>query len=276
VAEKGWAGVKAIYTPTGNAREYGSLACNLYRGCGHGCIYCYAPKVLRMDRQDFYNNPRPREGIIEALRKDAERIHRTIIESLTTDNVVKTDFGYERQPPKMTVVKTLRPEVFLCFTCDPYQPIDIVYRLTRQAIEILHANEIAVNILTKGRVTDFDLLAKRPDLSKVGVTFDGTENQSSEGFDRYMNLKTAHNLGIKTWVSFEPVIVPSRILELIKEKSLRKHTDEFKIGKWNYDKLANGIDWYKFTNQAIELLEKLGCRYTIKEDLKKYVKDSTA
>jgi DNA repair photolyase len=68
--------MKAIYEPSGKAKEYGNLACNLYKGCGHKCSYCYAPSVLRMDRQEFYNNPQPREGI--TYNNIVERISRII------------------------------------------------------------------------------------------------------------------------------------------------------------------------------------------------------
>ena len=30
-----------IYGPSGRAREYSSLALNLYGNCDHGCTYCY-------------------------------------------------------------------------------------------------------------------------------------------------------------------------------------------------------------------------------------------
>jgi len=39
-----------IYEPKGMALEYAPLACNLYRGCQHGCRYCYAPNCLFMSR----------------------------------------------------------------------------------------------------------------------------------------------------------------------------------------------------------------------------------
>ena len=32
-----------IYEPRGKAAEYSPLAANLYAGCGHGWLYCYAP-----------------------------------------------------------------------------------------------------------------------------------------------------------------------------------------------------------------------------------------
>ena len=83
--------MKAIYEPKGAAREYAPLACNLYRGCVHGCKYCYVPGVLRMSKAEFHAESRTRPGILEALERDAKQL--------------------EGDP---------RP-VFLCFTCAPWQ-----------------------------------------------------------------------------------------------------------------------------------------------------------
>jgi DNA repair photolyase len=38
-------GCKIIYAPDGQAGEYAPLAANPYRGCGHGCVYCYVPLI---------------------------------------------------------------------------------------------------------------------------------------------------------------------------------------------------------------------------------------
>jgi hypothetical protein len=46
-----------IYESRGRAREYCELAANLYRGCGHGCEYCYAPAAIHMARDEFYHPP---------------------------------------------------------------------------------------------------------------------------------------------------------------------------------------------------------------------------
>lgn len=260
--------LKVIYEPKGKAKEYGNLALNLYTGCGHKCTYCYAPAMLRMNREEFYNNPQPRKNVIENLRKDAK--------------VLGDRYRTKRELAlnELAFMPT-RPEVFLCFTTDPYQPINHEYQLTRQAIEILHENDIAVNILTKGRITDFDLLARRPDLSKVGVTItcsQKTWEPNAKNFDtRMRNIDIAMMHKIKTWISLEPILNPDMALFYIKLYHTRfvqleyHKVTEFKLGKWNYDKRANDIDWKKFVNEAIELLEKLGCKYYIKEDLRKEI-----
>jgi DNA repair photolyase len=237
--------MKAIYTPAGKAGEYAKFACNLYLKCGHGCTYCYVPAMLRKTKEDFFNNPQPRNGIIEALEKEAPK--------------------YKGK------------EVFLCFTCDPYQPINQEFQLTRQAIEILHSNNVSVNILTKGVITDFDLLKERPSLSKVGVTLtdlcvgigSGLEPHTASYDDRVDNLISAKECNIKNWVSLEPVINPELSLQFIRQ--LDGFVDAWKIGKWNYSPEAKKIDWHKFVNEAIEILEKNGNKYYVNEDLRKYI-----
>ncbi|MEN6547455.1 MAG: hypothetical protein ABFE07_15590, partial [Armatimonadia bacterium] len=123
--------MKAIYQPRGMALEYAPLACNIYRGCEHGCRYCFGPSCLFMPRESFHGSPQPRPGIIDALRREAPKYR-----------------GTDKR-------------LLLCFTCDPYQPIDDEHRLTRQALEVLIENEVPSQVLTKGglRATrDFDLL----------------------------------------------------------------------------------------------------------------------
>jgi len=44
-----------IYEPSGKALEYSPLAANLYAGCGHRCVYCYAPLALKRTREMFYS-----------------------------------------------------------------------------------------------------------------------------------------------------------------------------------------------------------------------------
>ena len=238
-----------IYEPRGRAREYCELAANLYRGCGHGCKYCYAPDATRADREKFHSNPQPRKGIIEKLRKDAFTIS-----------------GIEKRP------------ILLCFTCDPYQQINEHYMLTRQAIRTLKENKLKVVILTKGgkrAEQDFDLLDSG---DYVGATLTFINDSDSLEWEpgaalpaeRFAMLEKAKSMGISTWASLEPVIDPEQSLEIIHRT--HEYVDQFKVGTLNHHPLAREIDWHKFGQKAVELLDKLGCSYYIKDDLRRYLK----
>jgi len=232
-----------IYRPKGKAGEYGELALNIYKGCAHGCKYCYVPPILYQTAEEFHANPKPRNLNQKTLSRDLE------------------DFSGKT--------------VFLCFTCDPYQPIDTEAKVTREIIQKFHFYEVGVNVLTKGgprSVRDFDLLAKDPkSLYGATLTFINPEDSlkwepgAALPQERIDALRQAHSMGIKTWVSLEPVIDPQQSLELIRQT--KDFVDEFKIGRWNHDPAADRINWKGFANGAVMLCRKLGKRYYVKKDL---------
>lgn len=241
--------MSVIYEPKGKAREYCELAINLYRGCGHGCIYCYAPNVLFMNREDFKNAAERNGGLIRCIEKEAA--------------------AYKDR------------EIQLCLTCDPYQPLDVSVELTRKTIKILHENSITTRILTKGgkrSERDFDLLSSNKNKSIYGATLTFTEKKDSLKYEpdgavpeeRFISLEKAHKLNIRTWASLEPVIKPEQTLEII--HATHSFVDTYKIGKWNHDKDAGKIDWKAFGLKAIEILNKYNKNYYIKKDLAELLK----
>lgn len=241
--------IKPIYQPRGRAGEYSPLALNLYKGCGHNCVYCYAPSILNTEPDEFHQNPQPRAHIIEDLERGARNLQQSGL---------------------------IKP-VLLCFTCDPYQPIDVELRLTRQAITVLHRYNIPVQILTKGgnRATrDFDLLTPQ-DYFAATLTFISEELSleyeplAAPPSERIAALSYAKRLGVQTWVSLEPVINPEASLDLI--AITHDFVDLFKVGKLNYHPLAGKIDWHKFAADAVATLKKYGCRYYLKKDLERYL-----
>ena len=81
-------------------------------------------------------------------------------------------------------------------------------------------------------------------------------------------LRKAHEMGIYTWVSMEPVIIPEEALEVIRKA--HDYVDFWKVGKLNHNKaVEQSVDWPKFRDNATALLEHYGCKYYIKEDLRK-------
>jgi DNA repair photolyase len=239
-----------IYEARGRAREYSELAANLYRGCGHGCTYCYAPAATRQKRENFCE-PRVRKNVLKQLEKDALNLEK---------------YG-ETRP------------VLLSFTTDPYQPLDEKEELTREAIKILHNHNIKIKILTKGgkrSERDFDLLMKKPKLTEYGVTLVFTneklrskiEVNAAPTEERIEVLKKAHDNGIYTYVSLEPVWDPQQTLDLIDE--IYEFVDFFKVGKLNHNSRQKEVDWENFKSNVIDKLEYYNKEYYIKKDLDKF------
>lgn len=222
---------KPIYEPKGAAKEYGDYALNIYTGCPHRCYYCFAPSVLRRDREQFHECVAPRDGIVESVQKQIER---------------------ENISGKI---------IHLCFTCDPY-PIGYDTAPTREIIKLLKESGNHVQILTKGDGSrDFDLLDSE---DWYGVTIDG-KYEWDMYFSKFSVVKKAKEQGIKTWCSFEPVLNADNTLEII--NTCYKLFDKVKIGKLNY--CPSEINWKQFGRDVEALCKELGIDYYIKDSLRK-------
>lgn len=223
--------MKPIYEPRGKAKEYGDLALNIYTGCPHRCFYCFAPNVLHRDRETFHSVVEPRKNIVEETMKQLQR------ENITG--------------------KTIH----LCFTCDPY-PTGYDTTVTRNIIMLLKEYGNHVQILTKGEGRrDFDLLDEN---DWFGVTIDGDTNRSFQQDISIVQIIIAKSLGIKTWVSFEPVVNDIMVCETISR--YHNYFDRVKIGKLNYHK--SDIDWGVFGRYAEGLCREYGIDYYIKDSLR--------
>lgn len=231
-----------IYEPAGKAKEYGDLAINIYTGCPHACYFCFAPNVLHKTRDAFSMNVQPREGIVDAVRKQLE---------------------------KEKIVGKL---IHLCFTCDPF-PIGVDTTATRLIIRLIKDSGNNVQILTKngaGALRDLDLLDSN---DWVGVTYAGytsspvscppEEPNAGWPLDRLRLLVTAKSMGINTWMSCEPVLDPDSVFKIIETGD---YIDLFKIGKLNY--YPSNIDWSWFGNRAEELCKKYHRNYYLKDGLR--------
>lgn len=248
-----------IYETKGKAREYFELAANLYISCEHGCIYCYAPDVLHIGRDEFYRRSLPKQNgelALSNLRKDAQ---------------------------KLALLGERDRHILLSFISDPYQPIESKLKLTRRAIEILHGYGLKVAILTKGgkrAERDFNML-NQDDLFGVTLTFITSsrslawEPGAALPEERIASLKAAHEKGIPTFVSLEPVIDPMETFQIIELTA--PYVDHYKVGKLNYEeKLPRDfewprVDWRNFAVNMQIMLNKLGKSYYLKKDLTQYI-----
>lgn len=241
--------MSVIYTPKGKAREYSPLALNLYLQCIHGCKYCYAPSALQKTRECYFQLPEPRKNIINLLEKDLLK-----------------------NAPK--------EQVLLSFIGDVYSPTSDNNSVTKQALELLNQYNVPVAILTKSGKTclkDLEVFKKFNEHIQIGTTLTFLNKEKSLEWepkaalpeDRLFMLKELHRNGIKTFVSFEPVIESKESIELIKETLKDNSVDVYKIGKINnYNGIDRQIDWNDFLSQVLDILRPTGKGIYIKHDLR--------
>lgn len=241
--------MKTIYEPAGKAREYSLLALNIYMTCTHHCKYCYAPNCMFKTEEEYFKKPLPRKEIAKNL--EAELI--------------------KNGSPKK--------QVLLSFIGDVYSETQDENKATRDCLEILLKYDVPVAILTKGGkrcLKDLDVFKEFKNKIQIGATLtfdndkDSLEWESGAALpqERLETLKILHENGIRTFASFEPVIIPSQSLNLMK-KGLG-FIDVYKIGKINnYKNLDKAIDWNDFLNKAVDMLRKEKKEFYIKYDLRK-------
>lgn len=236
-----------IYEPKGRAREYSPLALNFFKGCTHNCAYCYVNRL----------NACYGTGVTQAVCNPP------------------TEKGFQELELSAKKFEGCNQQILLSFTGDPYCDMDPQY--TRRVLEILHKYNHKVAILTKGGnrlLTDIDLFKKFDDRIKVGatLTFDNEKDSlewepgAALPIERINALKTISDQGIKTWISFEPVIIPEQSISLL--RIVAGFTDHVRIGKLNqYKGIDKQINWANFIEKAVGICRLEGLPFYIKNDL---------
>ena len=232
-----------IYEPKGKAREYSPLALNYYKGCDHGCQYCYCKTM-----------PYIEHGTTVTVRQN--------FQSKLTTELAKNQ---------------IENQVLLSFISDPYCKTNNSLKITRFVLQSLLTKNIPVAILTKGgthALQDLDLFIKHKNIIKIGATLtcdNNTDSKTNEPgaalpADRLEMLSQIHQAGIRTWVSIEPVLFPDQSLNLIKESM--PFVNEFMIGKLNHK--STPTDWHQFLITVVPLLRQNQKQFYIKADLAKF------
>lgn len=218
---------RAIYQPSGAAGEYSQWACNLFNGCSNRCTYCYnrhsmTAKVLGADE--------------------------VTMKKQLTDGNVKGPGGfyfsdwadivrYEIEQNSEQIIRD--GGLFMSFVSDPLLPQ--TYSATLKVLDLcnltlvsLHS-PIPVTILTKSawwlRDSNCDemgyceskyvraMLEKHKHHLSLGFTLTGMGDMErdciSDTQERIDAMKWAHEQGIYTWASIEPVIDYERAIGVI-------------------------------------------------------------
>lgn len=165
---------------------------NPYRGCEHGCIYCFArPTHSYM-------------GLSAGLDFEAKLFAKPDAPRLLERELSKP--GYKVKP------------IAIGTNTDPYQPIEREWRIMRQVLEVLDKANHPVVIVTKSALIlrDIDILKSMAErgLAKVGIsvtTLDrklarSMEPRASTPARRLEAIKTLSEAGIPVAVMMAPVI----------------------------------------------------------------------
>ena len=165
---------------------------NPYRGCEHGCVYCFArPSHAYLDLSpglDFETRLYAKTNVAERLREELARP------------------GYVPSP------------IALGINTDGYQPIERRWRITRQALEVLAECRHPVSFVTKSGLIerDLDLLAPMARDGLVHVFFSITtldnrlaarmEPRATAPHGKLRAMRALADAGVPVGVMVAPVV----------------------------------------------------------------------
>ncbi|HEX7682147.1 MAG TPA: PA0069 family radical SAM protein [Trinickia sp.] len=183
---------KSILTRNASPDIPFSVSLNPYRGCEHGCIYCFArPTHSYLGLSpglDFESRIYAKVNAPELLQRELSKKH------------------YTPEP------------IALGVNTDAYQPVERALRLTRRVIEVLHDHGHPFAAITKSSLIerDIDLLAPMAERGQVMAAVTVTtldaqiartlEPRAATPMRRLRTIRLLSEAGIPVGVSIAPVI----------------------------------------------------------------------
>ncbi len=158
---------------------------NPYVGCQHACTYCYAKFMKR-----FSGHKEPWGQFVDVKINAADLL-------------------------KVEINKKKRAKVWISGVCDPYQPLERKFGLTRKCLEILAQNDWPVVVQTRSPLVlrDLDIL-KMGKYFEVGFSITTADDGIRKLFEpnappiqeRLSALGELHRSGIKTFAMIAPIL----------------------------------------------------------------------
>jgi DNA repair photolyase len=187
---------------------------NPYTGCQHSCSYCYARFMKR-----FTGHREPWGQFVDV--------------KLNAPDLLRQE-----------ITKKKPDRVWVSGVCDPYQPLEAKYELTRQCLEILAHNDWPVTVQTRSPLVlrDIDIL-KEGKYFEVGLSIPTADDHIRKLFEpaaptiqaRVTALERLHQAGIRTFVMIAPMLPGAEGLAEI----LAGKVDHVIVDRMNY----NHADW---------------------------------
>ncbi|MEW5921596.1 MAG: radical SAM protein [Bacillota bacterium] len=213
---------------------------NPYVGCRHACSYCYARFMKR-----FSGHKEPWGEFVDVKTNAADLL-------------------------RVEITKKKRGRVWVSGVCDPYQPLEAKYKVTRKCLEILAQNNWPVIIQTRSPLVlrDIDMLKEMQAL-EVGLSITTADDDVRKLFepgtppieDRIKALDELHKAGIKTYAMIAPMLPGADgLVELLKGKidyllidRMNYHYADWVYRKYGFeDKLTDAF--FQQTRQKLAML----------------------
>ena len=182
---------------------------NPYVGCQHNCSYCYARFMKR-----FTGHKEPWGQFVDV--------------KINAPDLLKQE-----------ITKKKVGTVWVSGVCDPYQPLEGKYRLTRQCLEILvqHSWPIAVQTRSPLVLRDLDILKQGQDI-EAGLSVTTADESMRKFFEpnappikeRVRALGELHQAGIRTFAMIAPILPGAEDLPAI----LAGKVDHVLLDRMNY------------------------------------------
>jgi DNA repair photolyase len=187
---------------------------NPYTGCAHRCSYCYARFMKR-----FTGHKEPWGQFIDVKVNAPELLSKEI----------------EKKRPG---------RIWMSGVCDPYQPVEARYRLTRRCLQIVVEHGWPLTVQTRSAlvVRDIDLLTRGKEI-EVGLSIATADDMIRRLFEphapsisqRIIALDELHRAGIRTYAMIAPLLPKAEMLV----NALAGKVDFVLVDRMNY----NHADW---------------------------------
>ncbi|MFP4082499.1 MAG: radical SAM protein [Candidatus Aminicenantes bacterium] len=223
---------------------------NPYTGCQLSCAYCYARLFMRR-----YSGHQEPWGQFVDVKINAPLILKKQLE------------------------KAKRGKIWISSVCDPYQPAEKKYKLTRQCLKELAAIQFPMYIQTKSALVlrDLDLFQQFEEI-EVGFTIT-TDNpniarlfepRASSIKERLEALGEIHSQKIKTFAFVGPLLPgsPEKLVEKLQGKADKVYIDRMNylwtIKKFYHghrlEKAATEKFFFEYKKRLVDELRKRGMK----------------
>jgi DNA repair photolyase len=236
--------IKEIYCKTIlSASKVYDYVINPYVGCQHACSYCYARFMKR-----FSKHTEPWGDFVDV--------------KINAPDLLQTEIN-----------KKKRGSIWVSGVCDPYQPLEAKYMLTRRCLGILREHDWPVIIQTRSPLVlrDIDIIKEIKNI-EAGISITTANDNIRKLFEpnaptienRLEALDVLHRSGVKTFVMIAPILPGAEHLG----KKLAGKVDNIMLDRMNYNYAGWVYIKYKLQDKLSDKFFKQTARNIANECIK--------